>query len=556
MTATVDERPWLGTYPEEMPAEIDPDRYASLKDLIERSCARFADHPAFSNAGTAIPYAEVEALSRHFAAYLQAAGLQHGDRVAIMMPNLLQYPIAAFAALRAGMVVVNVNPLYTPRELEHQLTDSGARAIVVLANFAHTLQQVIKATDLETVIVTEIGDQFPPLKRVLVNRVVRHVKKLVPRWRIAGAVRYTAALARGQRLTFQDVAVDSEDIAFLQYTGGTTGVAKGAILTHRNMVSNVLQVTACAGPYLEGPGDVAATPLPLYHVFSLTANLLLFFELGGHDMLITNPRDLPGMIKDLARQPVTYITGVNTLYAAMLESPEFNALDLSALRISIGGGMAVQSDVAVRWKALTGITLCQGYGLTETSPVVCVNPLDGRDFNGSVGLPVPSTHVQIRDDADNALPIGEIGEICVQGPQVMRAYWQRPEATAEILTADGWLMTGDIGRIDEQGFVYIEDRKKDIIIVSGFNVYPNEIEDVVAAHPGVLEAAAIGIPHEQSGEAVRLFVVARDPELAADDLIAYCREHLTGYKIPREVMFRDELPKTNVGKILRRALRD
>ena len=556
MTAMVDERPWLNTYSEDTPAEIDPNRYTSLKELIENSCARFADHPAFSNAGTEISYAEVESLTRHFAAYLQTTGLRPGDRIAIMMPNLLQYPIAAFAALRAGLVAVNVNPLYTPRELEHQLTDSGARAIVILENFAHTLQKVLKATDLETVIVTEIGDQFPLLKRVLVNRVVRHVKKLVPRWRIAGAVRYTAALAKGRDLTFQDVTVAAEDIAFLQYTGGTTGVAKGAILTHRNMVSNILQATACAGPYLKGPGDIAATPLPLYHVFSLTANLFLFFELGGHDMLITNPRDLPSVIKDLASKPPAFITGVNTLYAALLESPQFNALDLSELRVSMGGGMAVQSDTAARWKALTGITLCQGYGLTETSPVVCVNPLDGRDFNGSVGLPVPSTRVEIRDDAGTALPIGEVGEIWVSGPQVMRGYWQRPEATAEILTADGWLMTGDIGRMDEQGFVYIEDRKKDIIIVSGFNVYPNEIEDVVTAHPGVLEAAAIGIPHEQSGEAVRLFVVKRDPELTADDLVAYCRENLTGYKIPREVVFRDDLPKTNVGKILRRALRD
>ena len=556
MNATDDDRPWLSAYPRGVPAEIDPDRYGSVKELLERSFARFAELPAFSNRGTEISYAQVESLSRRFAAYLQAAGLQRGDRVAVMMPNLLQYPIAAFGALRAGLAVVNVNPLYTPRELEHQLNDSGARVIVVLENFAHTVERVLPDTAVETVIVTEIGDQFPWFKRVLTNRVVRDVKRLIPRWNIPGAVRYRAALAEGARCSYRDVAVGGEDIAFLQYTGGTTGVAKGAVLTHRNMVSNILQITAWSRPYLNGPGDIAATPLPLYHVFSLTANLFLFFEIGGHDMLITNPRDLPSFVRDLERQPVTFITGVNTLYAALLETPAFTALDFSALKVSLGGGMAVQSDVAARWEALTGVMLAQGYGLTETSPVVCVNPLDGRDFNGSVGLPIPSTQLEIRDDAGNTLPVGETGEICVRGPQVMREYWQRPEATADVLSADGWLKTGDIGRTDEEGFVYIEDRKKDVIIVSGFNVYPNEIEDVAAGHPQVLEAAAVGVADEQSGEAVRLFVVKRDPELSEDQLIGYCRERLTGYKIPRQVVFRDELPKTNVGKILRRALRD
>ena len=556
MTVTTDERRWLSAYPEGVPAEIDLDRYASVKDLVERSFERFAALRAFSNAGTPLSYAQTEQLSRHFAAFLQARGLRRGDRVAIMMPNLLQYPVAIFAALRAGLVVINVNPLYTPRELEHQLKDSGARAILVLENFAHTVEQVLPATEVETVIVTELGDHFPLFKRVLFNRVVRHVRKLIPRWRIAGAIRYRAALAQGRRAPYEDVQVSGDDIAFLQYTGGTTGVAKGAVLTHRNMVANILQISAWSKPRLKGAGETAVAPLPLYHIFALTVNLFLFFELGGHEVLITNPRDLPGFIKELRREPVTLITGVNTLFAALLESPDFGALDFSALKICLGGGMAVQSEVAARWKSVTGQALSQGYGLTETSPVVSANPLDGRDFNGSVGLPIPSTEVQIRDDDGNALPIGEVGEICVRGPQVMRGYWQRPEATTEILSADGWLKTGDIGRMDEQGFVFIEDRKKDMIIVSGFNVYPNEIEDVAAAHPGVLEAAAIGIPHKQSGEAVRLFVVKRDPELTADDLIAHCRKYLTRYKIPREVVFRDELPKTNVGKILRRALRD
>lgn len=555
MTAN-DNRPWLNAYPEGIPAEIDPEGYSSLKALMERSFERFASEPAFSNAGTRLSYAEMDELSRQFAAFLQARGLKRGDRIAIMMPNLLQYPVAVFAALRAGLAVVNVNPLYTPRELEHQLRDSGARAILVLENFAHTVEQVVQGTDVETVIVTEIGDQYPLFKRVLVNLVVRRVKKMIPPWKIAGTIRYRAALAQGRRATFKDVEVTGEDIAFLQYTGGTTGVAKGAMLTHRNMVANILQISAWSKSYLQGPGDIGAAPLPLYHIFALTVNLFFFFELGGHDMLVTNPRDLPSFIKDLAREPVTLVTGVNTLFAALLESPEFQELDFSKLKICLGGGMAVQSDVAARWKALTGQNLCQGYGLTETSPVVTANPLDGREFNGSVGLPIPSTDVEIRDDDGNTLPVGEIGEICVRGPQVMRGYWQRPGATAEILSEDGWLQTGDIGRMDEDGFFYIEDRKKDMIIVSGFNVYPNEVEDVATAHPGVLEAAAIGIPHEQSGEAVRLFVVKRDPALTADDVIAHCREQLTRYKVPREVVFRDDLPKTNVGKILRRELRE
>ena len=550
-------RPWLRSYPEGVPAEIDPAQYASLKELLERSFREHAALTAFSNFGAELTYAEVDRLSRQFAAYLQSGtALKSGDRVAIMMPNLLQYPVVLFGILRAGMVVVNVNPLYTARELEHQLSDSGARVIVVLENFAHTVQRALPASVVDKVIVTEIGDQFPFLKRVITNFVVRYIKRLVPSWRIDAAECYRKVLSEGEDLTYNDVEVGPEDIAFLQYTGGTTGVAKGAVLSHRNMVSNVLQAAAWARPFIGGRGDVAITPLPLYHVFSLTANLLCFIELGGHDLLITNPRDLPGFIRELKRGPFTYITGVNTLFVALVNTSGFGDVDFSRLKVSMGGGMAVQGSASDEWQAMTGQPLAQGYGLTETSPIVSANPLDGRAFNGSVGLPVPSTEVVICDEAGTLLGLGEVGEICVRGPQVMRGYWNRPEATAEVLSDDGWLKTGDIGRMDEQGFVFIEDRKKDLILVSGFNVYPNEVEDVVVSHPGVLEAAVVGVPDERSGEAVRLFAVKKDPSLTKAELIEYCRESLTGYKIPREVIFKDELPKTNVGKVLRRALRE
>ena len=550
-------RPWLRSYPEGVPAEIDPAQYASLKELLERSFREHAALTAFSNFGAELTYAEVDRLSRQFAAYLQSgAGLKPGDRVAIMMPNLLQYPVVLFGILRAGMVVVNVNPLYTARELEHQLSDSGARVIVVLENFAHTVQRALPASVVDKVIVTGIGDQLPFLKRVITNFVVRYIKRLVPSWRIDLAERYREVLTKGGDLTYKDVEVGPEDIAFLQYTGGTTGVAKGAVLSHRNMVSNVLQAAAWARPFIAGRGDVAITPLPLYHVFSLTANLLCFIELGGHDLLITNPRDLPGFIRELKRGPFAYITGVNTLFVALVNTPGLGDVDFSRLKVSMGGGMAVQGSVSNEWQSMTGQPLAQGYGLTETSPVVSATPLDGRAYNGSVGLPVPSTEVAICDEAGTFLGLGEVGEICVRGPQVMRGYWNRPEATAEILSDDGWLRTGDIGRMDEQGFVFIEDRKKDLILVSGFNVYPNEVEDVVVSHPGVLEAAVVGVQDERAGEAVRLFAVKKDPSLTKAELIEYCRESLTGYKIPREVIFKDELPKTNVGKVLRRALRE
>ena len=550
-------RPWLRSYPEGVPAEIDPAQYASLKELLERSFREHAALTAFSNFGAELTYAEVDRLSRQFAAYLQSgAGLKPGDRVAIMMPNLLQYPVVLFGILRAGMVVVNVNPLYTARELEHQLSDSGARVIVVLENFAHTVQRALPASVVDKVIVTGIGDQLPFLKRVITNFVVRYIKRLVPSWRIDLAERYREVLTKGGDLTYKDVEVGPEDIAFLQYTGGTTGVAKGAVLSHRNMVSNVLQAAAWARPFIAGRGDVAITPLPLYHVFSLTANLLCFIELGGHDLLITNPRDLPGFIRELKRGPFAYITGVNTLFVALVNTPGLGDVDFSRLKVSMGGGMAVQGSVSNEWQSMTGQPLAQGYGLTETSPVVSATPLDGRAYNGSVGLPVPSTEVAICDEAGTFLGLGEVGEICVRGPQVMRGYWNRPEATAEVLSDDGWLRTGDIGRMDEQGFVFIEDRKKDLILVSGFNVYPNEVEDVVVSHPGVLEAVVVGVQDERAGEAVRLFAVKKDPSLTKAELIEYCRESLTGYKIPREVIFKDELPKTNVGKVLRRALRE
>jgi long-chain acyl-CoA synthetase len=528
-----------------------------MKALLEASFTRFATLPAFTNRGTTLTYGEVERLSRAFAAYLQSIpGLTPGERVAVMLPNLLQYPVVAFAILRAGLIVVNVNPLYTARELEQQLTDSGARAVVVLENFAHTLEKGLAGTAVRTVIVTEIGDHFPWVKRLVTNFVVRRVMRLIPPWRISGAIRYSEAISAGRSMRYSDVPVGGSDVALLQYTGGTTGVAKGAMLTHRNMVSNVLQAVAWARPFIRGPGDVVVTALPLYHIFSLTANLFAFVELGGRNLLITNPRDLPAFVAELKRGPFTYITGVNTLFNALLHTPGFEAVDFSELKVSMGGGMAVQKAVAEAWQRVTGVPLAQGYGLTETSPIVCANPLDGQAFNGSVGLPLPSTEVGIVAEDGRWLEHGEPGEICVRGPQVMAGYWRRPEETEQVLSADGWLKTGDIGHMDARGFVFIEDRKKDLIKVSGFNVYPNEIEDVVAEHPGVREVAAIGVSSEHSGEAVKLFVVRKDPSLTAAELLDFCRERLTAYKIPRVVEFRDELPKTQVGKILRRALKD
>ncbi|HVA55271.1 MAG TPA: long-chain-fatty-acid--CoA ligase [Gammaproteobacteria bacterium] len=551
------EKIWLKEYPKGVPADINPDEFSSLKAVFEDSCRRYAGLPAYSNLGVTLSYADLERMSRQFGAWLQKeAGLKKGDRVAIMMPNLLQYPVALFAILRCGMVAVNVNPLYTARELEHQLKDSGAHTIVILENFANTLQEALPNVDIKAVVTTQIGDLLPFPKRALVNFVVKRVKKMVPSWHIPGAISLREALAKGGQHTLDDVDVGHEDIAFLQYTGGTTGVAKGAVLTHRNMVANVLQAYAWLSAYLEAGKETMITALPLYHIFSLTANCLTFMKIGGHNVLITNPRDMPGFVKELAKVKFTGITGVNTLFNVLLHTSGFAQLDFSALKIALGGGMAVQRAVAAKWKQVTGVTLVEAYGLTETAPAACINPLDLKDYNGSIGLPIPSTDISIRDDDGNELKIGEVGELCFKGPQVMRGYWNRPDETAKVLPADGWLRTGDMGHIDARGYVYIVDRKKDMILVSGFNVYPNEVEDVMMMHPGVMEVAAVGVADEHSGEVVKLFVVKKDPSLTVQALKEYTHKELTGYKRPKYIEFRDELPKSNVGKILRRELRD
>ncbi len=549
-------RVWLPQYPEGIPPDVDVKAYASLKEILEKSCARFADLPAYGNMGVSITYRELDRASRDFGAYLQkVAGLQRGDRVAIMLPNLLQYPIALFGALRAGMTVVNTNPLYTARELEHQLKDSGAAAIVVLENFAATLQQVLPRTSLRTVITTQIGDLFPPVKRVLTNFVVKHVRKMVPAWNIADTTGFKAALAAGGARSLDDVPLTLEDIAFLQYTGGTTGVAKGAMLTHGNLVANLQQVSAWIGRDLAEGKEVTVIPLPLYHVFALTANLV-FMKIGAHAILITNPRDLPGFVKTLKHTPFTAMIGVNTLYNAMLNSPGFAEVPLKQVKLCAAGGMAVQRAVAERWKAATGVPIVEGYGLTETSPIAICNALNIKDWTGNIGVPIPNTEATILDDDGRTLPIGEVGEICVRGPQVMKGYWNRPDETAKVFTADGWFRTGDMGLMDDKGCFRITDRKKDMIVVSGFKVFPNEIEDVVMLHPAVLEVAAVGTPDEKSGEAVKIFVVPKDPALTREDLLAHCRQRLTGYKVPKAIEFRTEpLPKTNIGKILRRELR-
>ena len=550
------EKIWLKEYPPGMPAEIDLSEFASLKDILEKSCRQFAELPAYSNMGVTLRYRDIDRLSRDFGAYLQGLGLSKGDRVAIMLPNTLQYPVALFGALRAGLTVANVNPLYTPRELEHQLVDSGAAAIVIIENFAHTLQKVLDKTAVKTVITTQLGDLFPIPKRWLVNAVVKYVKKMVPAWNIPSAVPFRRALSEGAARTLMDVPLGHGDLAFLQYTGGTTGVAKGAMLTHGNLVANLQQASAWLSAISKPAEETVITALPLYHIFSLTANCLTFMKLGGHNILITNPRDMTGFVKELSKVKFTAITGVNTLFNGLLHTPGFDRLDFSTLKITMGGGMAVQRAVAENWRKVTGKPLIEAYGLTETSPAACINPLDLSDHNGSIGLPIPSTELSIRDDEDRELGIGEKGELCIRGPQVMQGYWNRPEETAKVMTSDGYLRTGDIGIMDERGYTRIVDRKKDIILVSGFNVYPNEIEDVVALHPGVREAAAVGIPDEKSGEAVKIVVVKKDPALTAEALIAHCRQHLTSYKVPRHVEFRTELPKTNVGKILRRLLRE
>lgn len=552
------EKLWLRNYPPQVPAEIDIGQYASLADLFHRSVAKYHGRPAYSNLGKVLRYAEVDALTRQFAAYLiHGAGLQPGDRVAIMMPNLLQYPIVLFAALRAGLVVVNTNPLYTDRELEHQLKDSGAKAIVILANFAHTLEAVMDEVDIKTVITTEIGDLLGFPKSLLVNAVVKHVKKMVPAYRLPEAISFNQALRLGKQYasSYQDAQPGHEDIAFLQYTGGTTGIAKGAALTHRNLLANMLQADAWTKGYLEHGKEVFITALPLYHVFALTANALFAMEVGAKNVLITNPRDLPAFIKDLQKEPFTFITGVNTLYNALLNRPEIKAVDFSRLKIALGGGMAVQKSVAERWKALTGTILLEAYGLTETSPAVCINPVTLQDYNGMIGLPIPSTEISIRDLDGNELGVGDEGELWVRGPQVMQGYWRRPDETARVMPGDGWLRTGDVAVVDGQGFVKLVDRIKDMVLVSGFNVYPNEVEDVLAAHPKVLEAGVIGVADEHSGELVKAFIVKKDESLTLEELRDYCRQQLSAYKCPKQVVFVDTLPKSNVGKILRKELR-
>ena len=550
------DRIWLTAYPSGVPREVDPSVYPSLKHLFESSCEKYAGAPAFTNMNATLSFSQLEEVSRAFAAWLRhKSGLQPGDRIALMMPNILQYPIAMFGALRAGLVIVNTNPLYTAHELEHQLRDSGAKAIVILENFVHVLQSVLPRTDIKRVLVTGVGDLLGFPRGFIVNMVLRHVRKQVPPWSIPGAIRFKDALSSGLGLKLGEVEVGPEDIAYLQYTGGTTGVSKGAILTHRNMVVNVLQAGSMlvSGPPT-GDGCTVITALPLYHIFSLTVNAILFMHLGGRNVLITNPRDFKGFVAELRKYRFEFISGVNTLYNALLNTPGFESVDFSRLRMSLGGGMAVQAAVAAQWKKVTGCVLTQGWGLTETSPVVTTNP-PGVDFNGSIGVPLPSTDVSIRDDAGKELGIGEIGELCVRGPQVMRGYWNRDDETAKVMFGD-WLRTGDIGRIDGNGFVYIEDRKKDMIIVSGFNVYPNEVEGVAVQHAGILEVAAVAQDDERAGEVVALFVVKKDPNLTAAAVIEHCRRELTAYKVPKHIYFRSELPKTNVGKILRRTLRD
>ena len=546
-------QPWLNSYPAGA-GNVDLSEFDSLKDMLEDAFHRYADLPAFSCMGTTLTFAEVDQQSRYFAAYLQdSLGLEKGERVAIMLPNILQYPIAAFGVLRAGLVVVNVNPLYTPHELEHQLQDSGATALVVLENFATTYAEIAANVGVKKVITTGVGDLLSPLRRIVTNFVVRHIKRMVPAFRIDNSTGFRRALTEGKWHVYEDRVIESDDLAFLQYTGGTTGVSKGAMLTHGNMVANVLQSVVWLEGHVNRGEGIVITPLPLYHVFSLTSNLLSFAHIGGRNVLIPNPRDIGAFIKEIKKFRFTNITAVNTLFAALLNHDAIGQVDFSRVVSAVGGGMAVQRAVADRWQEVTGNVITQGYGLTEASPVVTTNPV-GAEFTGAVGLPVPLTEVTIRDDDGNVLPIGEVGEICVRGPQVMKGYWNRDDETAKVMLGD-WLKTGDIGRLDERGLLFIEDRKKDMIIVSGFKVFPNEVEDVIAHHPGVLEVAAIGIPDEHSGETVKIFVVRKDPNLKEAELLSFAREQLTGYKRPHHVEFRDELPKSNVGKILRRELR-
>ena len=549
------EKIWLQHYDPRIEPEIDPDAYTSLVDVFEQSVEKYRDRTAYINMGHSMTFGELDDLSRQFAAYLQNSGLQRGDSVAVMMPNLLQYPVAIFGILRAGMVVVNVNPLYTPRELQHQLTDANVKTIVIVENFACTLAEVVKDTPVQNILLTSIADLLPAPKRWIVNFVIKHVKKMVPAYTLSGTKRFSQALNEGESATYTRPDVKNSELAFLQYTGGTTGVSKGGMLTHRNLVANLEQVSGILATAITPGKDLVVTALPLYHIFALQGSCLLFMKFGCPNLLITNPRDMPAFVNELSKYPFAVLPGVNTLFNGLLNTPGFDELDFSNFKFGLGGGMAVQRPVAEKWHKVTGTVLLEGYGLTECSPVVTVNPPQLEAYKGSIGMPVPSTDIKLMDEEGNEVGVGEVGEMWVKGPQVMKGYLNRPEATAEILQ-DGWLATGDIARVDEEGYFYIVDRKKDMILVSGFNVFPNEIEEVAAMHDMVLEAAAVGVPHEVSGEVVKLFVVKKDDQLTETMVIEHCRTHLTGYKVPKHIVFKDDLPKTNVGKILRRELRD
>ncbi|EPL62612.1 long-chain-fatty-acid--CoA ligase FadD1 [Stutzerimonas stutzeri] len=548
---------WKDKYPVGVSSEINPDEYQNIQAVLKQSCERFADKPAFSNLGKTLTYGELYKLSGDFAAYLQQnTDLQPGDRIAVQLPNLIQYPIVVFGAMRAGLIVVNTNPLYTAREMEHQFNDAGAKALVCLANMAHLAEEVLPKTGIKHVVITEVADMLPPLKRMLINAVVKHVKKMVPAYSLPKAVKLNDALALGRGKAVREASPKSEDVAVLQYTGGTTGVAKGAMLTHRNLVANMLQCKALMGSNLNDGSEVLIAPLPLYHIYAFTFHCMAMMLSGNHNILISNPRDLPAMIKDLSKYRFSGFVGLNTLFVALCNSEDFRKLDFSALKVTLSGGMALQLATAERWKQVTGCPICEGYGLTETSPVASVNPIEHIQI-GTIGIPVPSTQFKVINDDGQELAQGEIGELCIKGPQVMKGYWQRPEATDEVIDADGWFKTGDIGVIQEDGYIRIVDRKKDMILVSGFNVYPNELEDVLASLPGVLQCAAIGVPDEKSGEAIKLFVVVKPGEsLTKEQVMQHMHDNLTGYKRPRYVEFRESLPTTNVGKILRRELRD
>lgn len=551
------EKIWLKHYQKSVPHDIDLSMFDNIPEVLTKSCERFPQNDCFSNMGHCISYSELNLLSTQFAAFLQnELKLKKGDRIAIQLPNILQYPICMFGALKAGLIVVNTNPLYTEREMKHQFNDSGAKAVIILANFAHHLEKIKAETKIEHVIITEIGDALSLPKRILVNSVIKYVKKMVPAFHIEGSFSYLESMKIGRLLPLHAVEMKLDDTAFLQYTGGTTGVSKGAVLTHRNIMANMEQIRVWMLPSLVEGGEVALMPLPMYHIFCLTVNCLALVRYGVHNIMVTNPRDLPSLIKEFKSYPISLMTGVNTLFNALNHNEEFQKLNFSKFKFSVAGGMALQTSVAKRWKEITGTEIFEGYGLTESSPVASVNPIDGSGKIGSIGIPLPSTELGIMNDDGKLLGIGEIGEICIRGPQVMKEYWNQVEETKKVLTADGWLKTGDIGYMDEDGYSKIVDRKKDMILVSGFNVYPNEVEDVIASHPGVLEVAAIGVPDEKSGEVVKIFVVKRDPSLSAEDLMAHAKQNLAGYKIPKHIEFRKELPKTNVGKILRRELRN